>query len=61
MYRRLAGHSGFGDQIHDAGFEGALVPSAAGPHKNLVLFLDRFSDQSSIELIDVRPMRIMDD
>jgi RES domain-containing protein len=49
------------DLIRDAGCEGALVPSAAGPYKNLVLFLDRFSDQSSVELIDVRPMPITDD
>jgi RES domain-containing protein len=49
------------DLIRDAGFEGAIVPSAAGPYKNLVLFLDRFSDQSSVELVDVRPLLITDD
>lgn len=49
------------DQIRDAGFDGSLVPSAAGPYKNLMLFLDRFPDQSSVELVDVRPMRITDD
>jgi len=47
-----------GNLIRDTNFEGALVPSAAGPYKNLVLFLDRFSSQSSLELIDVRPLII---
>jgi len=49
------------DLIRDSGFEGAFVPSAAGPYKNLVLFLDRFSNQSSVELIDVQPLIINDE
>lgn len=49
-----------GELIREAGFEGVVVPSAAGPYRNLVLFLDRFSSKSSIELNDVRPMLIND-
>lgn len=47
--------------IRDAGFEGALVPSAAGNYKNLVLFLDRFTSESSVELVDVQPLSINND
>ncbi|MCJ7570002.1 MAG: hypothetical protein MUO58_21030 [Anaerolineales bacterium] len=50
-----------GNLIRDSNFEGALVPSAAGPYKNIVLFLDRFSSPSSLELIDVRPLLINDE
>jgi RES domain-containing protein len=50
-----------GDLIRDAGFEGVLVPSAAGDYKNLVLFLDRFTSESSVELVDVQPLLIDND
>jgi len=50
-----------GNLIRDAGFEGVLVPSAAGNYKNLVLFLDRFTSESSVELVDVRPLLIDND
>ncbi len=49
-----------GALIRDASFEGVLVPSAAGPYKNLVLFLDRFSGGSCLELVDVRALLISD-
>lgn len=49
-----------GNMIRGSSFEGAIVPSAAGPYKNLVLFLNRFSSRSSLELIDVRPLLIND-
>ena len=47
-----------GELIREAGFEGVVVPSAAGPYKNLVLFLDCFLGKSSIELNDVHPLFI---
>ena len=50
-----------GNLIRDSSFEGALVPFAAGPYKNLVLFLDRFSSPSSLELNDVRPLHVNDE
>ena len=50
-----------GNLIRDSSFEGALVPSAAGPYSNIVLFLDRFSSSSSLELIDIRPLLINDE
>jgi len=49
-----------GELIRKAGFEGAIVPSAAGPYRNLVLFLDCFSSKSSIELNDVHHLHIND-
>ena len=49
-----------GELIREAGFEGAVVPSAAGPYRNLVLFPDCFSSKSSIELKDVHPLFIND-
>jgi RES domain-containing protein len=45
-----------GECIREAGFEGVLVPSAAGPYRNLVLFPDRFSGDSTIVLQDIRPL-----
>ena len=39
-----------GDIIRDAGFEGIIVPSAAGDFNNLVVFVDRLSGASSIDL-----------
>lgn len=50
-----------GNLIRDSSFEGVLVPSAAGPYSSLVLFLDRFSSTSSLELTDVRPLLINDE
>jgi hypothetical protein len=50
-----------GNLIRDAGFEGVLVPSAAGDYKNPVLFLDRFTNESSVELVDVEPLLINND
>lgn len=47
--------------IRDSDFEEALVPSAAGPYRNFVLFLDSFSGQSYVELVEVRPLRINDE
>ncbi len=38
---------------HEAGFEALLVPSAAAPGTNLVLFLDNLDPASSIELLAV--------
>lgn len=38
-----------------AGFEALLVPSAAGPGRNLVVFLDRLDPASSVLLVAVEP------
>ncbi len=45
-----------GTLIRDAGFEGMIVPSAAGEFDNLVIFMDRLENSSAIELEDVRKL-----
>ena len=54
----LAETQALGDLIRDAGFEGIIVPSAAGDIKNLVIFVDRLSSASSIDLEEVKPLDI---
>lgn len=41
-----------------AGFEGLLVPSAAGPGRNLVIFPDRLDTRSRIRSLGPRPFRL---
>ncbi|HEX9900535.1 MAG TPA: RES family NAD+ phosphorylase [Candidatus Methylomirabilis sp.] len=41
-----------------AGFEGLLVPSAAGPGRNLVIFPDRVDARSRIRSLGSRPFRL---
>jgi len=41
-----------------AGFEGLLVPSAAGPGRNLVIFPDRLDARSRIRSLGSRPFRL---
>lgn len=43
-----------GTLIREAGFEAALVPSAAGPYVNLVIFTDRLGDESAVRVEDVQ-------
>lgn len=43
-----------GTLMREAGFEAALVPSAAGPHVNLVIFTDRLGDESEVRIEDVQ-------
>lgn len=43
-----------GTLIREAGFEAALVPSAAGPYVNLVIFTDRLSHESEVRIEDVQ-------
>lgn len=45
-----------GDLIRDAGFEGVIVPSAAGDFNNLVIFVDRLSGASNIDLEEVKTL-----
>ncbi len=45
-----------GDLIRDAGFEGIIVPSAAGHFNNLVIFTDRLSAAPRIELEETKPL-----
>ena len=45
-----------GDLIREAGFEGIVVPSAAGDFNNLVIFVDRLSGASSIDIEEVKPL-----
>lgn len=47
-----------GTLTREAGFEALLVPSAAGPGSNLVLFLDRLDRASSVLLVAVEPAQI---
>lgn len=41
-----------------AGFEGLLVPSAAGPGRNLVIFPDRLDARSRIRSLGTRPFHL---
>lgn len=47
-----------GRRAREAGFEALLVPSAAAPGANLVLFPDRLGPASAIELLAVEPAEI---
>lgn len=42
-----------GRTLRNAGFEGLLAPSAAGPYAVLVIFKDRLRPKSSIRLVSV--------
>lgn len=42
--------------IRDAGFEAIIAPSAAGDYENLIVFEDRLSSTSRLELEDEKPM-----
>ncbi len=46
------------DQAREAGLEALLVPSAAAPGGNLVLFPDQLDSVSSVELLTVEPAEI---
>jgi len=45
-------------QAHAAGFEGLLVPSAAGPGRNLVIFPDRLDSRSRVRAVGSRPLAL---
>jgi len=45
-----------GKLIREAGFEGMIVPSAAGDFNNLVIFVDRLSGYSRVELEEIKPL-----
>jgi RES domain-containing protein len=47
-----------GRLARQAGFEALLVPSAAGPGSNLVLFLDRLGPASSVLLVAAEPVQL---
>lgn len=47
-----------GRLARQAGFEGLLVPSAAAPGTNLVLFPDRLDPASSVRLMAVEPVEV---
>ena len=47
-----------GELIREAGYEGMIVPSAAGDFNNLVVFVDRLNGASSIELKEVKPLEL---
>lgn len=47
-----------GKLIREAGFEGMIVPSAAGDFNNLVIFVDRLSGSSHVKLEEVKPLPI---
>ncbi len=44
--------------IREVGYEGMIVPSAAGDFNNLVVFVDLLDSVSSIELKEVKPLDI---
>ncbi len=44
---------GIGRALRDAGFEGLIAPSAAGPYVTLVIFKDRIHPPSSIRVVSV--------
>ena len=45
-----------GELIWEAGFEGMIVPSAAGDFNNLVIFVDRLSASSKVRLEEVKKL-----
>lgn len=45
-----------GTLVRDAGFEGMIVPSAAGEFNNLVIFMDQLDNSSAIELEDIQKL-----
>ena len=45
-----------GRLAHAAGLEGLLVPSAAVPGKNLILFLDHLDPASALQLVTTEPV-----
>jgi len=45
-----------GEIVRDAGYEGMIVPSAAGDFNNLVIFTDRLEGASRVELEEVKPL-----
>jgi RES domain-containing protein len=45
-----------GELIREAGFEGMIVPSAAGDFNNLVVFVDRLPATSKIRLEEVKKL-----
>jgi RES domain-containing protein len=47
-----------GRLAREAGFEALLVPSAAAPRTNLVLFPDRLDSTSSVNLLAVEPTEL---
>jgi len=47
-----------GNLIREAGFEGMIVPSAAGNFNNLVVFKDKLSGSSRVELEETKPLEL---
>lgn len=47
-----------GKLVREAGFEGLIVPSAAGDFCNLVVFIDQLSDESAISLEEIEKLEI---
>ena len=47
-----------GEIVRNGGYEGMIVPSAAGDFNNLVVFVDRLDGASSIELKEVKPLEL---
>ena len=43
-----------GELLREDGYEGMIVPSAAGDFNNLVIFVDRMASTSRIELEEVK-------
>jgi RES domain-containing protein len=52
----LAETQALGNLIREAGFEGIIVPSAAGKFNNLVIFVDHLKSTSEVELEEVNPL-----
>jgi len=47
-----------GEIVREIGFEGMVVPSAAGDFNNLVIFVDRLSGSSRVELEEIKPLEL---
>jgi len=48
-----------GELVREAGYEGMVVPSAAGDFNNLVIFVDRLAGTSRVELEEVKPLPLL--
>jgi len=47
-----------GRSIREAGYEAMITPSAVGDFNNLVVFVDRLTGSSRVELEETKPLNL---